>query len=1644
MSRKSNLLSPASGLTFVNRRRRLWLEKLETRRVLTGPIDTQNRVDVVNAYLDRFVPALNVPLTWTGNTASCVAGTVNQAATDATLEMVNFFRNMSGLNDVFFDSTYNSKAQAAALMMHAQNALSHTPPSNWACYTAAGSEAAGRSNLYLGVRGAAAIRGYIEDPGSGNTAVGHRRWIQYPHTDRMGTGSTSNANALWVITPFVSQPSPTWIAWPPIGFVTKDLVFPRWSLSRANADFARSQVTMTMNNNPVPVRVNTVANGFGLNTLVWEPTLTIPPGTADTRISVSVTNVIVGGSAQSFQYDVIAIAPNLPALSVEFSASSVAENAGTVANFVTVKRNFADTSNSVQVTLTSSDTTEATVPASVTIPAGSDSVTFAITAIDDTLVDGDQSVTITAAANGHASGFKQMLVTDNDTPVLSLTLTPASISEKDGLATATVSRSGSTTSNMVVNLASNDTTEATVPTSVTIPAGAVSATFSITAVDDALFDGTQTVTITASSVGAQNSTATLTVLDDEVATIAIAFAASSISEKNGSTIGTITRTGPTSGSLVVNLSSSDPSEATVPNFVSIAAGSPSATFTVTAIDDLIFDGDQSVTITAAAQGFSNAIASIVVTDDEQLVLALSLAASSISENNGTTTGTVTRTGPTTGSLVVALTSSDTTEAIVPASVTIPAGSTGITFPVTAVDDTLLDGSQTLDITAAANGFASVRISLTVTDDELPALSLSLASASISEKNGTTTATITRSGPTTSSLTVNLTISDATEATVPATVVIPSGSSSTTFTVTAVDDTLVDGSQTVQVKATAAGYQDGFATLIVTDDELPTLGLTLAASSISEKNGSTTGTVTRTGSTTSSLVVALTSNDTSEATVPATVTIEAGAVSATFPVTAQDDTNLDGSQTVVISASAAGFTNGTAVLVVTDDEQPGLAISLANSAISEKNGLTTGTVTRSGPTTSSVTVSLSSSDTTEATVPVNITIAAGATSATFTVSSVDDNLVDGPRVVTISASAAGYQPGNTTLTITDDEQPSLTLSANPKSISEQSGIALATLTRGGSTAEALIVTLASSDTTEATTPATVTIAAGASSVQFTITAVDDTLTDGNQSVQITASAPGIQSASESIVVVDNEQADLVFTNTTISVGETAGTIQLSLIRNTSTATILVISLTSSDPITATVPDTVTFQAGVSSVSVPVTIVNNEIADGPRTTSITASQSNLRSASTLLTINDDETAALTLKFSTTQILETGGVSTATITRNTPVNRAVAVALTSSDLTEAIVPQQVTIPVGATSATFIVQAVNDQIQDGDQTVVINGSAAGMQTATRSLQVIDDETPVFSLELAESSISERDGGTTGTVRLPSAATSSLTVALSSSDTSAATVPTTVTINAGSTTATFAITSVDDATLDGTQSTLISATATGFQTSAQSLSVTDWETLTVSIPQSTVSEASGTIIGSVLRSNADLTESVTVQLISNNLAAARLPARVTIPAGENFANFNVLLVDDAVVDGLQSVTLTASESRYQSVGFVLFISDDDLGSAWTNISKPLDVSNDGNITAFDALLLINQLNTVGAGALAPPTNAPTEFYDVNGDGFLTAMDALIVINYLNNLPSAEAESTDHLNAIDQAIQELVASEFDPYDRRETNLLGLNRIVRRR
>lgn len=273
-----------------------------------------------NFYNAVYTASNNIAMGWTGRLAGCVPGTVSTAYLNAGLTRVNYFRAMAGVPaKITFLADYNQKAQQAALMMLANQNLSHNPPTNWTCYTANGATAAGSSNLAAGSAGAASIDGYIDDEGV--SSLGHRRWIVYPQTQIMGQGSVADsskspyreASALWVFDSHMNDARPTtrdgFVAWPPKGYVPYALLYKTWSFSYPNADFSQALVTLTQGTTNISVTVSRPGNGFGENTLAFTPTTALTPSTADKTYRVVVSNVKINGVATNFTYEVKAFDP---------------------------------------------------------------------------------------------------------------------------------------------------------------------------------------------------------------------------------------------------------------------------------------------------------------------------------------------------------------------------------------------------------------------------------------------------------------------------------------------------------------------------------------------------------------------------------------------------------------------------------------------------------------------------------------------------------------------------------------------------------------------------------------------------------------------------------------------------------------------------------------------------------------------------------------------------------------------------------------------------------------------------------------------------------------------------------------------------------------------------------------------------------------------------------------------------------------------------------------------------------------------------------------------------------------------------------------------------------------------------------------
>ena len=214
----------------------------------------------------------------------------------------------------------------------------------------------------------------------------------------------------------------------------------------------------------------------------------------------------------------------------------MAANAATL----TVSRDLSFDSSDFTVTLTSDDSSELTIPASVSFALNASTATVNIQAIDDALLDGNQVVHFTASASPHFfAGAADYTVTDHET--LTATIDNETVAENGGAAVATVviqrSNVDDISQSLLISLNSSDTSELTAsPARWTMAANAASASVTLDAVDDLLLDGIQHVTITANAVGyIVGGSDTIAVTDYE--TLSLIFDENSISENAGTVSG---------------------------------------------------------------------------------------------------------------------------------------------------------------------------------------------------------------------------------------------------------------------------------------------------------------------------------------------------------------------------------------------------------------------------------------------------------------------------------------------------------------------------------------------------------------------------------------------------------------------------------------------------------------------------------------------------------------------------------------------------------------------------------------------------------------------------------------------------------------------------------------------------------------------------------------------------------------------------------------------------------------------------------------------------------------------------------------------------------------------------------------------------
>lgn len=386
----------------------------------------------------------------------------------------------------------------------------------------------------------------------------------------------------------------------------------------------------------------------------------------------------------------------------------------------------------------------------------------------------------------------------------------------------------------------------------------------------------------------------------------------------------------------------------------------------------------------------------------------------------------------------------------------------------------------------------------------------------------------------------------------------------------------------------------------------------------------------------------------------------------------------------------------------------------------------------------VTLDITNSD--EASVPVVVTIPANQASATLPLDVFDDDIVDGTQTVTITvvgaSDEAGFQLIGDEVDVVDVE--TLSVSLTPTLVQENAGPdAITGIITRLDTNGPLTVTLASSDTSEITVPTSVTFADGEATAEFTVDVIDDVVFDGDQSVTILLQAPGYVDLESEAITVADEEPRLKLTTIDTLLSEADGTALFTIARLDveDLSQPLVVALTSSDLSELTVPMTVTIPAGEISTNFEATVVDDDIVDGDQPVTISAADADttvtvVNSTTLDVVVADAESVNLVVT-GPTSFLENAGAEATSVTvsiTSTGHTEPIVVTLTNSDPTELSIPATLTIPVGESSVSFNVDAVNDGALDGDQVVTISAAADNHTLGTAQITVLDHEPPILT----------------------------------------------------------------------------------------------------------------------------------------------------------------------------------------------------------------------------------------------------------------------------------------------------------------------------
>ena len=376
---------------------------------------------------------------------------------------------------------------------------------------------------------------------------------------------------------------------------------------------------------------------------------------------------------------------------------------------------------------------------------------------------------------------------------------------------------------------------------------------------------------------------------------------------------------------------------------------------------------------------------------------------------------------------------------VPSSVTIPAGQSAVWFNITVTDDSTLNTDSIFTISAGGNGYPELTQQVVVVDDEKPKLTVTASKSTVKEGENLRL-TISTERASSQPITVNLTCDVSGRFTFPSQVTIPANTTSVTVDVSVLDNNVIEMTASPTFTVSSNRYTSGECIIILEDNDMPTLSLSLTPTQVSESAGSSAviATISRTDNLDKEVVLKLSEDSGGRLSCPKTVTMAAGQQEVQFSIGTVDNSTVDGNKTVTVTAEVYAASCScsippendgtmTKTLVIVDDDGPSLTIKSSAQTLLEGSTGNVFTVSHNVASSQAVTVRVSSDKDDMLTYEHNLTIPAGSKSAQLLVDVKRNSTTGDSQLATFTVEKDGFSSASMWIVVTDQTLPDAVVS-----------------------------------------------------------------------------------------------------------------------------------------------------------------------------------------------------------------------------------------------------------------------------------------------------------------------------------------------------------------------------------------------------------------------------------------------------------------------------------------------------------------------------------------------------------------------------------------------------------------------------------------